>query len=156
VAAISGHAIAGGLGTGTACDTAFAPTRRVTWASPKRVPGSVPAVPMAVVRAELAAGGTTAALLARNLDPEDARLGRRRRYLRPVVPRAYEVARDLATIPGAAYAKIKRQLRAATIARIDHVLATGADPFLNDWLTAETAGAAAALLVETRSRRSLA
>ena len=63
-----------------------------------------------------------------------------------------EVARDLATIPGTAYAKIKRQLRAATIARIEHVIVTGADPFINDWLTAETAGASAALLADTRSR----
>jgi hypothetical protein len=63
-----------------------------------------------------------------------------------VLARAIEVARDLATIPRDAYGRIKRQLRAPAIARIEATLTAGTDPMLTSWLGPEATGASRALL----------
>lgn len=109
-----------------------------------------PAAAMAIVRAEL---GPPAArvltLLAQTVDVEQALSLGVLDELRPpaeVVPRALEIATDLAALPGDTYSRIKRQLRAETVARIEQIVSSGADPMLAAWLGVETASASRALL----------
>ena len=151
VAAVNGHAIAGGLVAVLACDYRVgtrAPCRLGLTEARAGIP--FPAAAMTIVQAELApqvARVTT--LVAQNVDPETAHARGVLDELQPaerVLPRALEVARDLADIPRDAYARIKRQLRAEAIARIEDVNARGTDPMLEGWLGSESAGAAAAVL----------
>ena len=67
-----------------------------------------------------------------------------------VLPRAIEVARDLAGIPPDAYRRIKQQVRGAAIARIEEVVEAGADPMLESWISPEAQEASAALLAAKR------
>ncbi|MGH7720859.1 MAG: hypothetical protein ACREON_18690, partial [Gemmatimonadaceae bacterium] len=62
-----------------------------------------------------------------------------------LLPRALEVAGEMAELPRVAFGKIKRQLRSSTLAVIEQSLSRG-DPLLADWLTTETPKAAAAVL----------
>lgn len=151
VAAVNGHAIAGGLVLMLACDyrvgTNTACKLGVTEA---RAGIPFPAVAMAILRAELApAVARVLTLRSDNVGPETA-LARgvldELQAPERVLPAAVEIARDMAGIPRRAYATIKRQLRAETIAVIEQIVAAGSDPLLDSWLSAETSGAAAALL----------
>jgi enoyl-CoA hydratase/carnithine racemase len=105
---------------------------------------------MAVVLAEMSpAVGRRRTLLARNSNSQDALTEGILDELQPpdrVLPRALEVARDLALAPPIAYAQIKRQLRAETLAAIEPAVAAGTDPLLDSWLSGDTKGAAASLL----------
>ncbi|HZR83686.1 MAG TPA: enoyl-CoA hydratase/isomerase family protein [Candidatus Binatia bacterium] len=153
VAAVSGHAIAGGLVVALTCDhrVGAAGAFRIGLTE-SRVAVPYPLAAMAVVRAELAPPVARALVLrGRNVAPEEAvRLG----VLDEVVPaadcleRALAVARDLAQIPRDGYARIKRQLREETISRIERCVATGEDPLAASWLTAEAAPAAQAMLAK--------
>jgi enoyl-CoA hydratase len=151
VGAINGHAIAGGLVLALACDyrvgTSAACKLGLTEA---RAGIPFPAAAMAVVQAELSP--TAARLLtlrATNVGPEAALAAGVLDELQPperVLPAALDIARDLAGMPGDAYARIKAQLRARPIQFIEDTLARGSDPFLDSWLSADAAGASAALL----------
>jgi enoyl-CoA hydratase len=150
VAAVNGHAIAAGLIVALACDY------RVATAAPcklglteARAGIPFPAAAMAILRAEVGPGvARVLTLRAENVGPEQALASGLVDELQPpdrVVPAALAVARDLATIPAAAYATIKRQLRAGTIAFVEEA-ARGTDPALDSWLVAGAADASAALL----------
>jgi len=96
-----------------------------------------PAVAMAVVRAELTPQvARDLVLRARLVDSAEAHeLG----VLDELVdgdplPRALEVAGELAALPPVAYAQIKHQLRGDTIAAARAVLADETDPLLRAWL----------------------
>jgi enoyl-CoA hydratase/carnithine racemase len=151
VGAINGHAVAGGLIFALTCDYrvgADGPYKLGLTEAKVGVP--FPAAPLAVVQGELAPpAARTLALSARTVGPAEAqRLG----VLDEVVPaertaaRALEVARELAALPRSSYGRIKRQLRAAALTRIEEVLAGGHDPLVGHWLSAETGPAAAAIL----------
>lgn len=151
VAAVNGHAIAGGFVVLLACDY------RVGSSSPcklglteARAGIPFPAAAMAILQAELTpAAARTLTLMAHNVSPERARQQGSLDELRSgeeVLPRALQVAQDLAQIPPRTYARIKRQLRGAVIACLDDLIAHGTDPMLSGWLDTEAATGAAALL----------
>jgi enoyl-CoA hydratase len=155
VAAVNGHAIAGGLVMALACDY------RIGGSGPynlglteTRVAIPYPLAAMAVVRAELApAVARRVVLLARNGTPRDALADGILDELHPaeaVLPRALALARELAALPRMAYGRIKGQLRAATLEHIDAALATGDDPLVQGWITAETSSGAQTVLGHAR------
>ena len=151
VAAVNGHAIAGGLVVVLACDVRIG--RDGTYRlglTETRAAVPYPLAAMTVVTAELApAVARRRVLLARNGTPDDALAEGILDELvagESVLARAVEVARELAALPRLAYARIKRQLRSRSLERIGQALASGTDPLLEEWLAPETAAAAADVL----------
>ena len=151
VAAVNGHAIAGGMVLVLALDYRVAAEGSYQIGLAEARAGiSFPLVPLAIVRNELDPSVRRAlALSARNIDPGDALA---RGVFDELVPperllaRALERARDLASIPPLTYARVKRQLRGDAIAEIERVNATGADPMLQAGLGPEASQASARLL----------
>lgn len=157
VGAINGHAVAGALILALTTDYRVGPTGDAQLGlTEARVGIPFPAAPMIVLRAECAPQDVRyTALWARNFGPEEAR---RRGLLdelvatESVLPRAIEVARDMAGMPADSYARIKRQVRQAAIEAIEEVVARGADPMLEQWLSPQARAAAAAVLDRSRRR----
>ncbi|MBI5505903.1 MAG: enoyl-CoA hydratase/isomerase family protein [Deltaproteobacteria bacterium] len=151
VAAVTGHAIAGGLIFVLACDYRVgsgAPCKIGLTEAQVGIP--VPAVAMEVLRAEVAPHvARVLALRARNIGPQAALAFGVLDELQPpdrVLPVAIERAHEMAAMPVQGYAKIKRQLRSEALARIEEILAGGTDPMLRSWVTEGAGEAAAALL----------
>ena len=157
VAAVNGHAIAGGLVLALACDRRVGRRRAFrVGLTESRIGIPFPFGPLMVVRGELDPSvARSLMLLGRNLDdPKEAvragildELAPRRRLL----DRAVAIADDLASLPREGYARIKMQLRGETVARIEDMIARGADPLLESWLTDETAAASRDVLSRERS-----
>jgi enoyl-CoA hydratase len=150
VAAVTGHAIAGGLILALCGDWRVAATQGKYGLTELRAGIPYPAVAMLGVRAELEpAVARRLVLRADLLDPAAAlAAGLFDELAEPaaVVPRALEVAAELAGLPRGAYVTIKRQLRGDTIEAMRQVL-DGEDPMsATGWLDEETAGAAASTL----------
>jgi enoyl-CoA hydratase len=150
VAAVTGHAIAGGLILALCADRRVGTTSRGRYGLTELKAGiPYPAVAMAVVKAELTpAVARDLTLRARLVDAtEAAELG----VLDELVdgdplPRALEVAGELAQLPAETYGRVKGQLRAETIAATAEIVAAGSDPLLGGWLGDETRAAAAQTL----------
>ena len=152
VAAVNGHAIAGGLILALCAD------RRVCaegdgklGLTELRAGIPYPAAAIAVVRAELGAAAARRLVLGAELmaPAEALELGVVDELAAPdeLLPRALEVANGLAELPRSTYAVVKRQLRAPTIDAIERVLSGGAgDPVLGTWIGDDTRAAAASLL----------
>jgi enoyl-CoA hydratase len=60
--------------------------------------------------------------------------------------RAREMAAKLGALPATAYGRVKRQLRAPALERMEAVLAADNDPLKGQWLSGETVGAATGVL----------
>lgn len=155
VAAINGHAIAGGLVIALACDYRIGAREGCEIGLTEARAGiPFPAVAMTIVRAELAPQvARRLVLVARNVSAEEALAMGILDELRPadgVLERACELASDLAGIPADAYARIKHQFRRAAIDELQTILESGSDPMLDVWLGAETGTASADLLSERR------
>jgi enoyl-CoA hydratase len=153
VAAVNGHAVAGGLVVALACDYRVACREDVRLGlTEARVGVPYPVAALAVVQAELSPpAARRLVLVAKNGTPADALADGVVDELVPraaVLDRAVAVATELGALPADTYARTKHQLRAPTLARIDEVLATGSDPMLARWITAETGPAAAATLAK--------
>lgn len=151
VAAVNGHAIAGGfilaiscdyrIGTRSSCQIGLTETR---------VGIPFPFSTMEVLKAELSPPvARRITLVGRNMGPEDALRCGVLDELEPadqVLPRAREVALDLGRLPSEGYAAIKRQLHSEPLARIERSLRTGGDPLLDSWLTEEAKEASSDLI----------
>lgn len=151
VAAVNGHAVAGGLILALACDVRVAAAGPFKLGLTEAAVGvPFPTAPLAVVEAELSPQAARAfALTGRTMGPDEAlALGAIDEVVAGelLAARALDLARELAALPPTAFGQIKRQLRAAALQRIEAVNANGDDPVLAHWLSAETGPAAAAIL----------
>ncbi len=146
VGAVNGHAIAGGLVVALTCDYRVGADADYQLGLTEALVGvPFPVAAMEVVRAELGPAARTRVLTAQNADPTAAKtwgaldeLVARDR----VLDRAIEIAREQGAMPSDAYARIKRQLRAGPIARMEAVVASGTDPSLDAWRMADISMAA--------------
>jgi enoyl-CoA hydratase len=136
VAAVNGHAMAGGLVMALACDLRIAAEGGAKLAlSEVNVGIPFPLGPMLVVN-DIVSGTARRdlALLGRVYGPAAAlEAGLVDEVVAPdrLLPRARERARELAGLRG--YAAIKAQLRAATIAELDRAIAAEDDPIFKLW-----------------------
>lgn len=151
VAAVNGHAIAGGLVIVLACDYRVgteAPCQIGLTEARAGIP--FPHGAMAVVKAEMSkAVARRRTLVARNSSSQEAMADGFLDELQPperVLPRSLEVALDLASLPPISYGQIKHQLRSETLAAMEPIVAANTDPLLDSWLSGDTKAAAASLL----------
>ena len=151
VAAVNGHAIAGGLFFALAADHRVGPIGDFQFGlTEARVGVAFPVAALEIARSEMAPEIARRILLRARTVPADvaAEWGILDELAPPdaVLELAFERARDFATIPRKAYADVKRQLRAPVLDLIDRCLANSDDPLLGDWVSGETAAAAGATL----------
>lgn len=151
IAAVNGHAIAGGLCLALACDYRIGVDSSCELGLTEARAGiPFPAGPMTVVNAELSPHvARRLTLLARNVSPYEAmrdgildELQTPERFL----DRTREVAQDLAQIPRDAYVRVKLQLREEGIRKLKEMVHTGRDPLLDSWLDPDAESASAKLL----------
>lgn len=142
VAAVNGHAIAGGFILAISCDYRIGTTSECKIGiTESRVGIPFPTSTIEVLRAELSPPVARKMILGgRNLGPNGAFQNGVLDELQQsdkVLSRAKEVAMDLGAMPRDAYAQIKHQLRGNTIRRIQQVIDEGSDPLLNIWIQEE-------------------
>jgi enoyl-CoA hydratase len=158
VAAVNGHAIAGGLILALCADYRVcvdASGDAKLGLTELRAGIPYPAAAIAVVRAELTAGAARRLALGASLvGPAEALELGAVDELRPVdevLPRAVEVASAMAALPHDTYGVVKRQMRGPVIEALDRVLSSEAgDPALAAWVGDDTGAAAASLLRQNR------
>ena len=151
VAAVNGHAVAGGLILALCADRRVCATEGRLGLTELRAGLPYPMAAISVVRAELTPQAARRLVLSADLVPPELALELHVvDELAPpdeVLPRSLELASELAKLPRATYAQIKRQLRGPVIEAIDRGLAGGAgDPVLGGWVGEETRAAAEGLL----------
>jgi enoyl-CoA hydratase len=146
VAAVNGHAIAGGLILALCADYRVASRDGKFGLTELKAGLPYPSVAMAVVRAELHGPAARRLVLGADLvGAEDVRQAGGFDELADadqVLHRATEVARGLSLLPSEAYAKVKEQLRGPVL---EAALAVP-DPLLDGWAGSETADAASSIL----------
>ncbi len=146
VAAVNGHAIAGGLILALCADYRVGSSEGKYGVTEVKAGVGYPAVAMAVVRAELHAPAARRLVLGADLVDAKAALeaGAFDEVAEPdqVLHRATEVARALSLLPSEAYARTKEQLRRPVL---DAALAQP-DPLLEGWAGSEAADAASSIL----------
>lgn len=156
VAAINGHAIAGGMVLALAADYRVAVDEGALFGVTEiRVGISYPATAIEILKAELRPEECRKAVLSGDLcGPQDALARGMVDELRPasgVLPRALEMAAHLAESPRDTYAAVKRQFRAPALMRMAAAL-DGAEPLAQPWIGPETQIKAAARLEEMSKR----
>ena len=157
VAAVNGHSIAGGVIIALCCDYRIAAAGDYKIGlTEARVGVPFPVAPMAVVQGELSQpAARISVLLARNLTPPEALSQGLIDELQPaeqLLARATEIAAEMAALPRSTYGRIKRQLRAAALARIDDAVTNQNEPVLDAWLNQETATASAQVLAHRKAK----
>ena len=155
VAAVNGHSIAGGVIVMLACDYRIAAEGEYKIGlAEARVGVPFPVAAMAIVQSELSNSvGRKMVLTARNYGPQEALSMGVVDELKPadqLLARAIEVAQQMASLPRSIYARIKHDLRAAALARIDDALKNRNEPMLESWLSEETRAASADALKRDR------
>jgi enoyl-CoA hydratase/carnithine racemase len=154
IAAVNGHAIAGGVILTLACDYRIgAEGDYKLGLAEARVGVPFPVAAMAIVKSELNHRvARLMVLTARNLTPEEALASGVLDELQPadrLLDRALEVAREMAELPRETYARIKRTMRGPALARIDDAVLNQTEPMLESWLGDETRKAASEALKKT-------
>ena len=136
VAAITGHAIAGGLVLALSADVRIASREGRYGLTEVKVGVPYPQAAIGIVQAELAPHAARVLALGNELHnaAELHRLGAFDEVVDPdrVTPRALEVAAALAAMPADVYARTKDALRGETIARLRDAAAR--DPLLDRWV----------------------
>lgn len=137
IAAVPGHALAGGLVFALACDRRYVTTDACKLGLPEVQAGvPYPAVPMIVVDTELDASTKRLLVLGGHpMTPQEA--VNRGVFDAAVAPAelldfAHAQADALAGL--AAFGRIKAQLRADALARANHIIEAATDPMLGDWI----------------------
>jgi enoyl-CoA hydratase len=151
VAAVNGHAIAGGLILALCADwRVVADTALQASLAEVKVGVTYPVAPMEVARGELApAAARRLVLLGETLDAEKAEalaVFDERVPADQLLKRALARARGDADLPPQAFATTKRELRAAALGRIAQARAGRGEPRLSAWLGEEMRRAAVAVL----------
>jgi enoyl-CoA hydratase len=150
VCAVNGHAIAGGLILALCGDHRVGVVGAGKLGLTELRAGiGYPAAAMAIVRAELAPPSVRALALQAELieaGPRAVELGLLDELCPPdvLLERSFQVAGALAALPRAAYARVKDQLRGATVAELERAAAD--DPMRGEWLGEESVAASAAIL----------
>jgi len=146
VAAVNGHAVAGGLILALCADHRVGAAGASYGLTELRVGAPYPGAALAVVRAELDRGPLRRLVLGADLVDGEAALGLGLvdELAEDTEARALEVARELASLPAATYARVKLQLREPALVEMREALER--DPLAAGWLSDETEGAAAAVL----------
>jgi len=152
IAAVNGHSIAGGVIVTLACDYRIGAEGdyKLLGLAEARVGVPFPVAAMAIVQSELSHRvARTMVLTARNSSPRDALSMGVLDELQPpelLLPRAIEVAQEMAALPHSVYGRIKRDLRRSALARIEDAISNRKEPMLDSWLSAETRAASAEAL----------
>lgn len=151
IAAVNGHAIAGGVILTLACDYRIGADGQFKLGLAElRVGVPFPVSAMSIVQSELShRAARVMVLTARNLNPRDAQSFGVLDELQPadsLIKRAEEVAREMSELPRATYARIKRQFRGRALSRINDAIDNRNEPMLESWLGAETLEASAEAL----------
>ena len=137
VGAITGHAIAGGMVLALCTDLRVASSAGRYGLTEVKVGVPYPQAAIGVVRAELAPNAARVLGLGNRLisAQECLRLGVFDEVVEPeaVLPRALEVARELAAMPRDVYARTKRELRGETIEALQRAVVD--DPLLERWVS---------------------
>lgn len=149
VAAVTGHAIAGGMVIALCADYRVGATEGKLGLTELRAGVPYPVGAIRLVRAELAAPAARAlALRAHLVEPEEAlRLGLVDELAGAgeVFERACDVAQEMAEFGGEAYARTKSEVRGETLRQIEEAVRAG-DPLLDAWLDEGSPNAAADIL----------
>ena len=150
VAAVNGHAIAGGLVLALACDWRIAAESGAMFGLTEvRAGVPYPAAADAIVHAELAPAAARELVLGgQNHGVERALALGLVDELQPansVLERSQAKARELAMAPTEGYGRIKHQLRGHALAQMSEAITAG-DPLHDNWLFEETQAAAARVL----------
>ena len=151
IAAVNGHSIAGGVILMLACDYRVgAEGDYKIGLAEARVGVPFPVAAMAIVQSELSHPvARRMVLTARNSTPREAMSMGVLDDLHPsdrLLTRAIETAQEMATLPRTVYGRIKRNLRAAALARIEDAITNRNEPMLESWLSTETLAASAEAL----------
>jgi enoyl-CoA hydratase len=150
VAAVNGHAIAGGIVFALCADYRVGSTQGKLGLTETRVGVPYPANAIAVVKAELSAPAARYLVLRAHLvePPEALELGLVDELATPadVLDKAVAMAAELGDMPSDGYATVKRQLRGATHAEMLRVVESGTDPLAGGWLSSEASEASTGAL----------
>ena len=151
IAAVNGHAIAGGMVNMLACDYRVGAEGNARFGLTEGQVGvAFPVSAKEIVLTELGPSAARRIMLEAATDgPKAALRDGALDELQPpqrVLHRAMEVAKRTAQLPRGSYVTIKQQIRGAALARIRRAVEENDDPLLGNWIGPEVPGAVARIL----------